>query len=134
MANRSGDWFRQAEADLEHAEASAREGDYEWSCFAAQQAAEKAMKALYYSLHGDPWGHSLLALIRGLPAAVAGRLPEGILDSAKALDKNYIQTRYPNGFDAGAPTDYYTEKDATESIAHAKCILEFCRTEICQQG
>jgi HEPN domain-containing protein len=130
MANRSMDWFRQAEADLEHAETSAREGDYEWSCFAAQQGAEKAVKAMYYSMHGDPWGHSLLALIQALPAAIAARLPEGILDSAKALDKNYIQTRYPNGFDAGAPMDYYTEKDAKESIAHAKSILEFCRAEI----
>jgi HEPN domain-containing protein len=128
------DWFRQAEADLEHAEASSREGDCEWSCFAAQQSAEKAVKALYYSLHGDPWGHSLLALIKGLPAAIAAKLPEGILDAAKTLDKNYIQTRYPNGFDAGAPTDYYTEKDAKESIAHAKSILEFCRAEIRQQG
>ena len=132
MANRSMDWFRQAKADLEHAETSAREGDYEWSCFAAQQAAEKAMKALYYSLHGDPWGHSLLALIRGLPEAVAARLPEELSDSAKSLDKHYLQTRYPNGFDAGAPTDYYTERDAKESIAHAKSILEFCRAEICQ--
>jgi HEPN domain-containing protein len=128
------DWFRQAEADLEHAETSAREGDYEWSCFAAQQAAEKAVKALYYSLHGDPWGHSLLALIRGLPEAVSARLPEALLDSAKALDKHYIQTRYPNGFDAGAPTDYYTNRDAKESIEHAKSILEFCRSEIRQQG
>jgi HEPN domain-containing protein len=128
------DWFRQAEADLEHAQTSAREEDYEWSCFAAQQGAEKAVKALYYSLHGDPWGHSLLALIKGLPAAIAAKLPEGILDAAKALDKNYIQTRYPNGFDAGAPTDYYTERDAKESIAHAKSILEFCRAEIHQQG
>jgi HEPN domain-containing protein len=130
MANRDMDWFHQAEADLEHAESSAREGDYEWSCFAAQQAAEKALKALYYSLHGDPWGHSLLVLIRGLPAAVASRLPEELHDSAKALDKHYIQTRYPNGFEAGAPTDYYTKKDAEESIAHAKSILEFSRAEI----
>jgi HEPN domain-containing protein len=128
------DWFRQAEADLEHAEASAKEADYEWSCFAAQQAAEKAVKALYYTLHGDPWGHSLLALIRALPTAVAARLPEELPDSAKALDKHYIQTRYPNGFDAGAPMDYYTERDAKESIAHAKSILEFCRAEICRQG
>lgn len=133
MANRDMDWLRQSEADLEHAEASVREGDYEWSCFAAQQAAEKALKALYYTLHGDPWGHSLLALIRGLPEAVAAGLPEELPDSARALDKHYIQTRYPNGFDSGAPTDYYTKKDAEESVAHAKSILEFCRSEIRRQ-
>ncbi len=130
MANRSGDWFRQAEADLEHAESSARDGDYEWSCFAAQQAAEKAVKALYYSLHGDPWGHSLLAMLRGLPPEIIESPQAGLIDAAKALDKHYIQTRYPNGFDAGAPTDYYTERDSREAIEHAKSILEFCRPKI----
>jgi HEPN domain-containing protein len=130
MANRSGDWFRQAEADLEHAESSARDGDYEWSCFAAQQAAEKALKALYYSLHGDPWGHSILAMFRGLPPEVTVALQVDLIDAAKTLDKHYILTRYPNGFDAGAPADYYTERDARESIAHAKSILEFCRAKI----
>ena len=54
MADRSGDWMRQAEGDLEHAGLSACEGDYEWACFAAQQAAEKAIKAVYYFHHGDP--------------------------------------------------------------------------------
>ncbi len=132
MADRSADWSRQAESDLEHAQVSVREGDYEWSCFAAQQAAEKALKALYYALHGDPWGHSVLALLQGLPEAVGARLPRDLSDSARALDKHYIQTRYPNGFDAGAPMDYYTERDARDSIAHAKSILEFCRTEIRQ--
>lgn len=132
MKNRSGDWFRQAEADLEHAELSEKEGDYEWSCFAAQQAAERALKALYYELHGDgdPCGHSLLAMFRGLPPEIASALPAELIDAAKTLDKHYIQTRYPNGFDAGAPTDYYTEKDAREAIAHAKSILAFCRAKI----
>jgi HEPN domain-containing protein len=134
MANRSADWFRQAEADLRHAEVSVHEGDCEWSCFAAQQAAEKAMKALYYSLHGDPWGHSLLAMVQSLPSSFAAKLPKDLADSARALDKHYLQTRYPNGFDAGAPADYYTERDAREAIAHAQSFLDFCRAEIRRQG
>jgi HEPN domain-containing protein len=36
--------LRQAWADLEHAELSLREGDFEWSCFPCQQAAEKGLK------------------------------------------------------------------------------------------
>ncbi len=67
MANRSGDWLRQADADLEHAELSAREGDYEWSCFAAQQAAEKALKGLIMFSGGEPWGHSITSLAEALP-------------------------------------------------------------------
>jgi HEPN domain-containing protein len=44
MSNRHADWFRQAEADLQHARNSLESGDFEWSCFAAHQAAEKALK------------------------------------------------------------------------------------------
>ncbi len=130
MTDRSDDWLRQAQADLEHAQLSAREGDFEWSCFAAQQAAEKALKAVYYAHHGDPWGHSLLALLLSMPPDVAGNVGEGIMNSARALDKDYIQARYPNGFASGAPLDYFTERDARESIAHAESILSFSRSRI----
>jgi HEPN domain-containing protein len=132
MAVRSEDWLRQAQADLEHAELSAREGDFEWSCFAAQQAAEKAVKALFLYHHGDPWGHSLLVLLSSLPGKLADLVAPELLDAAKALDKDYIQTRYPNGFASGAPTDYFTARDASESIGHAKSILDFCQAQIRQ--
>lgn len=59
MAERSADWMRQADADLRHARNALADGDYEWSAFAAQQAAEKAIKALFQVLHLDAWGHTL---------------------------------------------------------------------------
>ena len=132
MVNRAPDWLRQAEADLKHARVSVEHGDYEWSCFAGQQAAEKAVKAVFYHLHGDPWGHSLLALLEGLVDPARAAVTPELLDSARALDKQYIPTRYPNGFAQGAPTDYYTKRDAEESIAHAQSILSFCQTAIRQ--
>jgi HEPN domain-containing protein len=130
MSNRAPDWLRQA--DLEHAQSALENGDYEWSCFAAQQAAEKAVKGLFYHLHGDPWGHSLLALMEGLPDTTRPFVMPELLDSARALDKHYILTRYPNGFAQGAPTDYYTKRDAEDSIGHAKSILSFCQTHVRQ--
>jgi HEPN domain-containing protein len=42
MPERSEDWMKQAVRDHEAAEEMARTGSFEWSCFAAQQAAEKA--------------------------------------------------------------------------------------------
>ncbi|MCH7934957.1 MAG: HEPN domain-containing protein [Gemmatimonadetes bacterium] len=48
------------------------------------------------------------------------------MDTGKRLDKHYIPTRYPNGFDVGAPTDYYTEAEAEAAIADADRIIEFC--------
>src|SRR5437667_4296457 len=130
MSNRAPDWLRQAEADIEHATSAMENDAFEWSCFASQQGAAKALKALFYHLHGDPWGHSLLALMQGLRDAVRPFVTEELLDSAKALDKHYIPTRYPNGFAQGAPVDYYTKRDAEDSLKHAKSILAFCQSEI----
>ena len=53
MPNRARDRFAQAERDLEQAGASQRDGRHEWACFAAQQAAEMAVKALHLSLAQD---------------------------------------------------------------------------------
>jgi hypothetical protein len=60
VPRRIDDWMRQADKDLKHARTSLAAGDYEWACFASQQAAEKALKALYQSLGGESFGHSIL--------------------------------------------------------------------------
>ncbi|MFW5905030.1 MAG: HEPN domain-containing protein [Gemmatimonadota bacterium] len=125
MANRSADWFRQAEADLRHARNAAEDGDHEWACFAAQQGAEKAVKAAIQALGGEPWGHSVVILLGALDEKKS--VPASLVDAGKRLDKHYIPTRYPNGFDAGAPTDYYTGPEAEAAIADATEIVEFCR-------
>ena len=44
--NRYQDWLDQAERDLERAKIDVQYAYWEWACFTAQQAAEKACKAL----------------------------------------------------------------------------------------
>lgn len=124
MANRYKDWYRQAEADLRHARSALQSGAFEWSCFAAQQAGEKAVKAVFLKHNQEAWGHTVTALLGNLPGT------EHLADQAKTLDKHYIPTRYPNGFDTGAPTDFYTQNDAEQAIACAEQILAFCRDQI----
>ncbi len=124
MPDRSKDWLAQAQRDLNHAIHASNDGDYEWSCFSAQQAAEKAVKAAFLKLHGEGWGHSVSRLLSELDEKTA--VGQDILDAAKALDKHYIPARYPNGFDSGTPGDYYTKKDAQEAINNAKTVIEFC--------
>jgi HEPN domain-containing protein len=124
MADRSADWFAQAQRDLSHAVDSAKDGHFEWACFSAQQAAEKAVKAVYLHLHGEGWGHSVLKLVEGL--ADYADISEALLDAARTLDKHYIPTRYPNGFDQGFPANYYTHKEAAEAIEYARQIIGFC--------
>lgn len=128
MASRHLDWLRQAEADLRHARNALASRDYEWSCFAAHQAAEKALKAVFQKLGMDAWGHTLTALIGNLPAPI--RVGEHLVTSAKVLDKHYIPTRYPNGFDSGAPTDYYTSQEAEHAIGCAETLVAFCRDQV----
>lgn len=128
MANRYADWLRQAEADLRHARNALEDGDYEWSCFAAQQAAEKALKAVVQAHGGEAWGHSVTVLAGHLREKL--EVPESLSNAARRLDKHYIPTRYPNGFDAGAPTDYYTAPEAEAAIGDAEMILEFARDSV----
>lgn len=47
---RSRDWMDQAQGDLEHAQHDLEHGFYEWACFSAQQAAEKAVRAIFQKL------------------------------------------------------------------------------------
>jgi len=93
--------------------------------FASHQAAEKGIKGLFQKLHLDAWGQVLSVLLATLPES-AGAAAD-LIDRAKAPDKHYIPTRYPNGFDSGAPTDYYTSSEAEAAIGDATAILELCR-------
>ncbi len=128
MPSRAEDWLRQAKIDLAHARAVMESGFFEWGCFSAQQAAEKALKALYQHLHGEARGHSVMKLLEMLPSTLS--YPRDLLDDAAALDKLYIPTRYPNGFDIGAPHDFFTKQDLQEAIRHAERIVDFCDSHI----
>lgn len=128
MSNRAFDWFRQAQADLRHARNAMASGDYEWSCFAAQQAAEKAVKAVFWHRGLEAWGHTISALLGELAGQVM--VAASLVESAKILDKHYIPTRYPNGFDSGAPTDFYTRPEAEAALSHSEEILAFCQNHL----
>jgi len=126
--NRASDWLKQAEEDLGAAEDSAATGHYEWAAFQSQQSAEKAVKALVQFLHGSVRGHSITDILQQLSASVT--VPDEILEASRELDKVYVTSRYPNGFVSGAPSDYFTDKDSKGLIAHARSIVEFCRSQI----
>ena len=116
-------WLEQARADLAAAEDSAATGHHEWACFQAQQAGEKALKALLYARgRTSIVTHSLRRLVREAAAmdAAFGDLD----DDARLLDQHYIPTRYPNGLDLGtAPAAYYDAKDAERCLRSARSIL-----------
>jgi len=128
MSNRANDWFKQALRDLEQAEDSQRAGRHEWACFAAQQGAEKAVKALHLHLRQEAWGLVVAKLLRELPKAVS--VPEEIVEKGRVLDTFYIPPRYPNSHPEGAPFEHYGPLQSEEAISYARQILEFIRSHM----
>jgi len=125
MPRRHQDWFRQAKRKLDSARWDIEGEFYEDACFSAQQAAELAAKALLESRGHRPLGHSVVNLLE-----IGNISDETLLEAARTLDRYYIPTRYPNGFSAGAPMDYYDKKIADEAVTYAARIIEFVENAI----
>lgn len=123
--DRSADWLAQADNDLAWARHSADGGFHAQACFAAQQAAEKAIRGLILAHHDVSRGHSLLHLLGKLPLSM--EVDEELSMCAAELDQYYIPTRYPNGFAAGSPFEYFSTSLSKKAIVHAQRIIDFCR-------
>jgi HEPN domain-containing protein len=126
MVDRSRDWLAQAERDLRHAERSRDAEEHEWACFAAHQAAEKAVKALHLARSQDAWGHVISRLLEELPMPV----PEVLVEGAKVLDAFYIPSRYPNSHSEGSPFEHYGSLQSEEAVRHAGQIIGFVRSQM----
>lgn len=124
MTERSRDWMDQAESDLRHAKSDVDAGFYEWACFSAQQAAEKAVKAVFQAMGAEAWGHAVADLLGELGHRQA--VPEVLIEAGLELDKAYIPARYPNAHPSGSPQSRYTKTEATRLIGHAEEIIRFC--------
>ena len=128
MPNRARDWLNQALRDLEQAADSRQAGRHEWACFAAQQAGEKAVKALHLHLGQDAWGHVVAKLLVELPDSV--RPPTVLVDKGRVLDTFYIPPRYPNSHPEGAPFEHYGVLQSDEAIRYAGEIIDFVRSQM----
>ena len=113
-----------ARKTLESARGDLERGDYNWACFKAQQSAEFSLKALHHGLSLLGHGYSLSRLLRELrdKGLESG---EELIEHAKALDKLYVPTRYPNAWAEGSPHEYYTRSDAEEAIRAAEEVLRW---------
>ncbi|MYE88778.1 HEPN domain-containing protein [Candidatus Poribacteria bacterium] len=131
MPNRAPDWLRQADRDFEQAEDSRHAGRHEWACFAAQQAAEKAVKALHLHVGQEAWGHVVAQLLEELPETID--VPELLIEKGRVLDNFYVASRYPNGHSTGAPFEHYGPLQSEVAIRHAREIIEFARAQMARR-
>ena len=129
MANRSKDWLAQAVRDLEQAQASQGESRHEWACFAAQQSAEKVLKAYLYAQEVElVWGHSVRELCT--TAATFDAAFEELGREVAPLDQYYIPTRYPNGLPGGVPFEAYNVEDGQRALRLARQVLDAVRERL----
>lgn len=124
MTERSRDWIRQAQRDLDSAKSQMKESFFEWTCFIAQQAAEKAIKAVYQKMGAEAWGHSVTDLLKGMQEEKD--VPNELIEKGKQLDKFYLPARYPNSWVSGIPGEYINREDAQNAINNSEKIIQFC--------
>ena len=117
-------WPEFADYDLKTAKWELKGTIYTSCCYACQQTAEKALKALILA-KGEvaPKVHSLDRLISELKKI---KVDTSIIkEDTQLLDKYYISTRYPGQY--GGPEGLYDERDAKSAINSAEKILNFVR-------
>ncbi len=120
-------WLSEAEWDLETAKDLLSLNRFNAAAFYAQQAAEKAVKAMLYALGQIPIGHSVRELLEEFGRLTGQKVEEPLMDAARELDRHYVPSRYPNAHPSGTPHEAYDEVTAKRAISCAEAILEFAR-------
>ncbi|MGM0758482.1 MAG: HEPN domain-containing protein [Thermodesulfobacteriota bacterium] len=118
-------WFVTAKSDLETARLLSSHERFPHACFHAQQAAEKAVKAVWYALGADPWGHSIRKLIEELQDVdlKAFDFLKTSISPGMKLDRMYIPTRYPNGLPDITPDLAYDLEDAQSAMSASEALI-----------
>lgn len=115
-------WLTQAEEDLLWAEASLREGILRGACFAAQQSAEKALKAFLLSKNiTSPKIHDLVTLNQKC-FDLEPRFKD-LEDPCNLLSPYYISSRYPDV----AQFEQYSQNQAEKAVESAEKVVNFIK-------
>ena len=130
MRNDALRWLEEAEKDIETAEILYKNARYNAVCFYAHQAAEKAVKAILYSINEAPWGHSIRILLERYIEKSGSPQIEYLMECARELDRHYIPSRYPNAHPSGTAFEAYDPKTAERALECSRGILKYAREKI----
>lgn len=126
---RAATWLAQAQNDAAHARYALQGGFHAHACYGAQQAVEKALKALLLHAGGDIGRtHSVVGLRRAL-AEAGVVIPENVLSMAEAqeLTRHNIETRYPLGDAEDPPFALFGPEQAGRAVDCAERVLEMAK-------
>ena len=117
-------WFQHADSDLELARSNDGKVLLGHRCFHAQQAAEKALKAVFVARGVDfPFIHDIDELIDTLRDGGVD-VPVS-LEAADALSNYAVDSRYP-----GIPPPKISENDRQQAIALAQSVVDWAKEEV----
>ena len=127
-------WLRAAEEDLVDARDALERGRWFRAAFYAQQAAEKALKALFFVVRREepPRIHTVTELYRML-AEAGFRLPAGLEEQLYVLNKYYTVTRYPDAAN-GLPSESVDRLEAERAVRIAEGVVEAARRRLEEAG
>ena len=125
MSERHKEWLKQADYDMDTADAMFISGRYFYAVFMCHLSIEKALKGLYYKVLNEvpPKTHNLLYLVNKI-----GKKPEQELEKfITKLNTASVATRYPD--DLAKIQAAYTEKVTKDMITKSKDVLKWTKTQ-----
>ena len=112
------EWLNRANSNLVRARQDHPEIYLEDLCFDAQQAAEKAIKAVLIDLNVDyPYTHDLMTLLT-LVSEAGKPIPDDVKEAA-LLTGYAVESRYPS------PAETVTDEEYEEAVAIAKRVVNW---------
>ena len=125
MGNKHEEWLKQADYDIDTADAMQGSGRYFYAVFMCHLSIEKALKGLFYKVldEAPPKTHNLLYLINKI-----GKKPEYELEIfIIKLNTASVSTRYPD--DLAKIQAAYTEEITKDIITKSKDVLKWVKTQ-----
>jgi HEPN domain-containing protein len=125
MSEKHEEWLKQADYDMDTADAMFSSGRYFYAVFMCHLSIEKSLKGLYSKkLHEvPPKTHNLIYLLNKI-----GKKPDQKLEKfITKLNTASVATRYPD--DLAKIQSAYTEEITKEMIEKSKDVLKWVKTQ-----
>lgn len=125
MSEKHEEWLKQADYDMDTADAMFSSGRYFYAVFMCHLSIEKSLKGLYSKkLHEvPPKTHNLIYLLNKIGKKPDQKLEKFIIK----LNTASVATRYPD--DLAKIQSAYTEEITKEMIEKSKDVLKWVKTQ-----